>query len=74
MKVCEVKKLALSHLQGSAYSPPRRAGLAPRKSAEQALPDRHVHGGDFAQALCPLLARRVGDTRGRSPRGMGPSQ
>ena len=35
-------------LQGSAFSPPRRAGLAPLNTAEQAAPDRPVHGADFA--------------------------
>ncbi len=51
-------------LQGSACSPPRRAGLAPRKSAEQAMPDRPAHVVHFALALCSLLTRRACGTRG----------
>ncbi len=35
-------------LQGAACCPPRRASLAPRKSAEQAAPDRPVQGADGA--------------------------
>ena len=59
-------------LQGSACSPPRRAGLAPRDTAEQATPDRPVHLAHCAGALptliqaCPrhavaLAARRGSD-------------
>ena len=40
---------AVLALQGVGLRPPRRADLAPRKSAEQAVPDRPVHGADFAQ-------------------------
>lgn len=32
--------------RGRLYSPPRRAGLAPLKSADQAAPDRPAHGAD----------------------------
>src|SRR3569623_2533864 len=49
-----MKAARCAGLQGAAFSPPRRAGLAPRKTAEQAVPDRPAHHTDCAlRALLP---------------------
>lgn len=54
-------------LQGTGYANPRRAGLAPLDTAEQAVPDRPAHGADARCALVHLqlgvLAARGGARR-----------
>lgn len=48
----------------AVYSAPRRAGVAPRTSAGQAVPDRPLHGVHVALARCSHPVRRSGGTQG----------
>ena len=61
------------HSRGRLCSPPRRAGLAPRDTAEQAAPDRPVHQADVALRAWLTSNQACCRTQGRSPRGVGSS-